>query len=426
VLFFYHPDQTVDNQNYFKGKLFEQVLKGYLEKLGYDVELRQKRNSLEYDLSGRARLGGIPLVGEAKAHGRSISGEMLSSFVGKVYPFHSKDQRTIGIYLSTSALTPDAEDYRRSLDPTQLNLLVSTGDELLSDISRELGLPREDTVKAAITKLGAYPLATHYLMTDRGLFLLQISATSTGATPALFSIMREDGVLIADPPFLDALKAAVPELGELEALYPSIGGVSLNSSRTEIQEGLILGTEWADYRLPASPEFFVGRQSSVDRIVSLIKSSDAPGVLQVKSRSGVGKSSLMAFLQSKLAELGYRSQLFDTRNIKSIFDLFSVVQRFTGSSIPPSDVGSMESQIGELARMTPRSVLLFDQFESTFGDPELFDAYEAIALSAVQHRPNITVVFARKNDLLTTYDNSRISLERLNGLSESILLILQL
>jgi hypothetical protein len=159
MLFFYHPDQTPDNQNYHKGKLFERVLKSYLEKLGYEVELRQKRNSLEYDLVGKARLGEIPLIGEAKAHGRSIAGQDLSSFVGKIYPFHSKDRRTIGVYLSTSALTPEADDFRGSLESTELNLKVRTGDELLSDISRELGLPREETIREATVKLGAYPLA---------------------------------------------------------------------------------------------------------------------------------------------------------------------------------------------------------------------------------------------------------------------------
>jgi hypothetical protein len=50
VFYFYHSDQSAENTNYHKGKLFETLLKQYLQKLGFSVDLRQKRNSLEYDL----------------------------------------------------------------------------------------------------------------------------------------------------------------------------------------------------------------------------------------------------------------------------------------------------------------------------------------------------------------------------------------
>ena len=42
MFIFYHTKQKEDNKNYHKGVLFEQLLKEYLEKLGYKIELRKK------------------------------------------------------------------------------------------------------------------------------------------------------------------------------------------------------------------------------------------------------------------------------------------------------------------------------------------------------------------------------------------------
>jgi hypothetical protein len=65
---------------------------------------------------------------------------------------------------------------------------------------------------------------------------------------------------------------------------------------------------------------------------------------------------------------------------------------------------------------------MIDQFESTFASSELFLLYESIALAAMKHRSKLTVIVARKNDLITTYDSSHVSLDRLNGLATSIVL----
>jgi hypothetical protein len=65
---------------------------------------------------------------------------------------------------------------------------------------------------------------------------------------------------------------------------------------------------------------------------------------------------------------------------------------------------------------------MIDQFESTFVSAELFLLYESIAIAAMKHRSKLTLIVARKNDLITTYDSSHVSLDRLNGLATSMVL----
>ena len=328
MFLFYHSEQNAENVSFHKGKLFEQLLKIYLEKLGYEVELRQRRNSLEYDLSGQARLGKNALIGEAKAHEKPISGGDFTSFVGKLFPLFAKDQDLLGLYLSTSSLTGEAEDFHRSLDGTGLKLEVSTGEKLMTRINAELGLPRPETLNNAVTDLGIFPLSIHFLMSNSGPYLVQIAADENGATPAWFAVMRQDGRLVREQAFLSALQSAIPELRELRPMYASSPRNLGEPVRKEIPEGLILGSEWADYRLPTAPEVFVGRRAVVERLIGRTFESTGAAVIQVKSRSGVGKSSLMAFLSDQLRKKeAVSTQLYDVRNIKSVLDLWSVIQR---------------------------------------------------------------------------------------------------
>jgi len=55
MFLFYHSSQDEKNISYYKGLLFEELLKAYLEQSGYNVELRKKHNSLEYDIEGKLK-----------------------------------------------------------------------------------------------------------------------------------------------------------------------------------------------------------------------------------------------------------------------------------------------------------------------------------------------------------------------------------
>jgi hypothetical protein len=108
---FYHSQQNADNVSYYKGTLFESLLQQYLCATGFNVELRRKKNSLEYDIEGKNVITNQHVIGEAKAYENPIKGKELSSFVGKLVPLGLLENRVHGIFLSTSSLTADAGDY---------------------------------------------------------------------------------------------------------------------------------------------------------------------------------------------------------------------------------------------------------------------------------------------------------------------------
>jgi hypothetical protein len=426
MFLFYHESQEAKSVGYYKGVLFEKLLKRYLGALGYEVQLRKKRNSLEYDIEGEARLDGRILIGEAKAHAAPVPAHDLTAFVGKLLPRKHKLPSLLGMFISASRLSPEAEDYHSTIPDSLIQVRILSGESLLVDIAAELHLPPPAVIQEAVTDIGYFPLSTHLLVVETGAHLLQISATNGEITPAVFSVMRSDGQLITEVQFLNDIRLRVPELQELTP------GFLLSNEdrkthpvpppRSPIPPGLVLGNDWADYRLPAPPAFFVGRRTFVERVIATIRDPNQ-AVIQIKSRSGVGKSSLMAFLSDRLKESKTRTALFDARNIKSVLDLWFVVQQLTESSQQAADFGEMERQIASLpSSVDLRRVLLMDQFESSFSDPELYAGFELLGLAAMRQRPRVALVLARKNDLLTTFDDQKISLDRLNEISESFLL----
>lgn len=424
MFIFYHREQNIQNASYHKGKLFEQLIQQYLQTMGYELTLRRKHNSLEYDLDGVSRLDNRTLIGEAKAYSGSVPAHELAAFVGKCLPRQKANSNTIALFLATSQLTPEAEDYQSTITPDMINLKVQSGNFLLQEIARQLELPTVATARHITTGLSLFPLSVHLLVTDVGPYILQIAAAESGATPASFILIRRDSQVISDQSFLDSLRQQVPELQELQPAHDKADiGSTRSNVRPSLSEGLILGNDWVDYRLPARPAYFIGRRQLAERIVKIVLSDDQPGVLQVKSRSGVGKSSLMAFLAEELSRLATKTHLYDARSLKSVLDVWAIVQRFTGTVNPAADLGEMERHIHDYAaRLDGSSVLLLDQFESTFIDADLFDAVEALIMSFVKSRPGLCIIIARKNDLVTTYDERRVSLDRINEVSSSILL----
>jgi hypothetical protein len=418
MFLFYHHEQDEKNVRYYKGKLFEKLLADYLNKNGYDVKLRQKHNSLEYDLEGIDKTTGIKIIGEAKAHSDSIDGQTISAFVGKIIPLGLLERKVHGLFLSTSSLTPEAQDYYRSVSHFGINSY--TGKELFDKIIESLDLPDNKLLNKKMIELKYNPIADFILTTDFGYFRLVIISANDTVTPSHFLVYNQYAELLTDSKFLKNLQNNIKELSSLEPIYGEIKRVSDNEYRT-IQEGLLLGKDWTDYRLPAGPQFYVGRTELIEQIISIIsKDNCSSHVLQIKSRSGVGKSSTLALIAYKYKELSYNVELHDARDIKSVLDIYSIVRRFTNSSKMPQDFTEVEEQLTQLAKNDKNThIFIVDQFESTFFQPDIFSAYEAIASIIYKLNLNLYFFLARKNDQLTTYDNTLISLLRLNSISQN-------
>lgn len=419
MFLYYHRKQNKKNESYYKGKLFEILLKRYLEASGFDVELRQKHNSLEYDIEGQDRTTKMKIVGEAKALTASVSAPVFTSFVGKLLPLGLIERNIKGLFLSTASLTPEANDYYRSV--TDLGIIAYTGEDLQKKIKTTLNSPNFEPLSKQLIKQGYVPQQGHVLVTENHIFTVVTAGSNVSVTPAHFAVFQDNGELLSDEMFSNELAEKVSELTSLAPILAKRRS-SFKSERV-IRKGLIVGDNWTDYRFPAAPEFFVGRESLIKRLLNYISLDRPPdsNVLQIKSRSGVGKSSTLAFLENELSKRGYTTELHDARDVKSILDIYSITQRFTESSSSPMDFKAIETQLDSLRERIgeSRAVFMVDQFESTFTSPEVFQAYESLAALFHKYSPNLWICFARKNDQITTYDDSKISLDRLNSFSKS-------
>ncbi|MDH6105021.1 hypothetical protein NWP22_03900 [Anabaenopsis tanganyikae CS-531] len=428
MFLFYHNQQTSANAHNYKGQLFEKLMKRYLDAVGYDVELNQIKNSLEYDIEGIHRTNDFRLLGEAKAEKRKQDKNPLTHFCAKYIPEKMRDKRLSGLFLSITPISKEAEDYYNSLSDLNLDLDVCTGKKLFDRVRKELRLPEPYTLSRQIEERSLFPHECYMLTTEQEIFLVQFAAESQSATTSLFALFRENGTLLSDYKYSELLSENISELSGLEAIIDTnrsqINNIDYKvdkpGTRT-IPKGLSVSKKWTDYRLPAAPDFFVGRQILVNKINGHLQSSDKSHIIQIKSRSGVGKSSFLAYINSKFQKQGYIIELHDARNIKSVIHLFSVIQRFTGFSLPPSDMREAEQQLQRLAnklKIHQFAIFMVDQFESTFSNYDLFNAYEDLIQIFSQLEANIFLFIARKSDLLTTYDEREINLGVIKQLSQ--------
>lgn len=297
MFLFYHTQQSEKNYRYYKGKLFENALSKYLKKSGYSVEIRCKHNSLEYDLEGINDTTRQKIVGEAKAHEEAIDGATVSSFVGKLIPLGLIQKDVFGLFLSTSSITAEAEDYMSKIE--ELGVRVISGKMMYENLIETLGLPREERLEKKINAMDYNPLFYHLLLTDIGEYVVVVCGGKDTITASYFIVFDKNENIVSDVKFLDNLVRFIKELSALNYIKATKEKVQILNR--EIPFGISYGKTWTDYRLPAAPNFYVGREELIDQILNFISedSEDDTHIIQIKSRSGVGKSSTLALLVEK-------------------------------------------------------------------------------------------------------------------------------
>ena len=420
MFLFYHTQQDQKNISHYKGILFEQFLKKLLEKLGYNnISLRRKHNSLEYDIEGTHSIHNRQtLISEAKGHTNTISSKEITSFVGKLIPLGLIDKKVLGVFFSTSSLSPDAEDYFSQLK--DISITKYCGEELFNLTCKEFELPKDAVLIKKLPSIFSHT-ASFLLITDTDFFKLLICRSSQKVSPDFFAIFDSKSNLISDSKFLDTIKDYMKELQELTPIMDNKVKPKIRSSGEVIESGLQLSTDWTDYKLPASPTFFIGRLSTLQKINKEIFKLNT-SLIQIKSRSGVGKSSLLAFVANKYFN-EYPNELHDSRDIKSPLDIYLIIQRFTSSSMLATDFKGIYDQLKMFSSKIQNKAFFFvDQFESTFNRKEIFETYESLFNLFQKFKDKIVVFIARKNDQLTTLDDVQVSLDKLNSISKSITL----
>ncbi len=402
------------NVSFYKGKLFEELLSEYLSKVGYEVELRRKKSSLEYDIEGKHKVTGTTLIGEAKAYSSVVEAEKVTSFIGKLAVPRKKDPSLDAIFLSTASISSESQNYLDDLDDKKIQAL--SGKELMASMIDVMNLPNIAILTKQLSGHGFTARNNFLLKTNIGVYIVLVAGTTENVTPSYLAIFNDKSELVSDEKFLREVVQRIPDFQNFE---PVIYGKKLKQRSINRQASYItVGSGWLDYRFPVDPKYFIGRSELIHEIKSHLETGSSPNIIQVKSRSGVGKSSLLVYLESLLAKTNV-VHTHDARNIKSQLDFLTLIQNITSTDEIIADINDVENAFKELfLSQKKKFLLIIDQFESTFTNPDVYYSYEALIDLALKYPKDLFIVIARKDDLLTTYDEKSINLDKLNLVSK--------
>ena len=193
------------------------------------------------------------------------------------------------------------------------------------------------------------------------------------------------------------------------------------------------GETWADYR-PARPEHFVGRKDVQNEIIRFLEAvreeKSGTRVFAVTGDSGMGKSSLIAKLRSRVQNQRYRGRFFiyavDVRAATGasyvLWSLLACLRKAaergfgTGDanalkisdSANPLESSSIQDFLTQLEQRKQVICLVFDQFEELYSKPEVFAVFEAaqrLLVSTVAAQSSLVLGFAWKTDSTVQQDH---------------------
>lgn len=421
-----------------KGVLFEMLARRLATQAGYkDVVLRAKHSSLEYDVEGRSVLHGLKLTGEAKAHEANIAGQVIAAFVGKLMPLAATGQ-VHGLFISTSGLTAEATDYLEAARPTlstfHIELRTLVGAEIPQFFVDSAGYVSDDTLRSRVRELYELELLDSWLVCgETGDLLVATCGPDNVSAATSFAAFKTDGTeLPLGEETRLRLESQVVDLSGL-TLITTDSDLTADRIRVERLPAVAAGASSFDYRFPAPPEHFIGRAGPLDELASTLEEvrlgSTAVRAVQVLSRSGVGKSSLL--LKTPTA-IDAPFVTIDGRSMRTPADVRLLVteavmcanQSF-GDLEPVAEPRSLEEagpRLEDLGRelIAKEAVLAIqvDQFESTLRLPVVFEAVLNLVETTTSRRLPIMWIFARKNDVAVTFDEgAQVDLGRLNEIS---------
>lgn len=255
-------DKISNSNEYDKGILFEKLVQKLVKACGYkNVELRRKQRSLEYDVHAISNLGNTTLVGEAKAIQKKVSDELFK-FVAKMLIDWNANKSTLGFFISTSELTAETTDYFNAVSSIY-NLQVLAGEiSILNKLAETAGYLNINQIGALATeKYGGKANECIFLVTDRGEFYIQLICKDELTVANSFCVFDHKGNEIQDESFLAYVNKMLANLKDLTPLFINRKNhKNYEFDSKKIDQGfisMVQGKGWFDYKLPASPEYFI-------------------------------------------------------------------------------------------------------------------------------------------------------------------------
>jgi hypothetical protein len=361
---------------------------------------------VELDVRVRHKLTGHPAIAECKAYSNAVSVEQLAAFYGKLAVARFNEPNTQGFFLALPRLTAEATEQSRHIegrDPHFRSLIAQDVVDALMELKvvvpppRDLGLTSDPAV--VISEHGVYSAVIELDPVQRTGTRILSWGTQPVPNPVkklLTAHTDYGGGLPVHDAASDVAGIAVrPKSPDAEPLIVTVAGSS----------------EDFEYQLPASPQFFIGRENLVTELSRLI--GQRARVIVLNAQSGWGKSSLALKFRQLVVDLRGYATIVDSRTASPGGFLTAVLRR---AALEAQDIGVLKlggenswatlvsslRSIGsaEWAEERGPLVVFFDQFENVFRDILLTRDFRDLALAVRETPGRLMIGFAWKTDLV--------------------------
>ncbi len=413
-------------KSHARGKLFEKIAAQVLRHSGYEIDRHEPNVThagMEIDIEGKARIAGVPLYAECKCYSADVNCEKLQTFYGKYMTRWFHNNKAHGLFLAIPGINSHAMGFYREnceanvqitvrllQEPAVLDALVASNIVVAPGIIQN-HIPQENGT------FGDRVL----VCSNRGFFWLQYLIPIGAGIAKSIQIFDSIGNPILDKETQGYLLELMPEAQQFEILCSPNQSHKKPTADIEPMEDVVEvrgSSACFEYQFPAAPQFFVGRQTFLDRIqqfaISVVEKRTSSRSILFEANSGWGKSSLVLAAVNHLNNMGHYALAFDSRSASSPHFVLQAVEHilkrfgdFDGHVTESPVIGGFEGassailQVGK--QLEPAQKLLFiffDQFENVFHLLDLLSMLAQLNLKVADVGSNVVLGFSWKTDLV--------------------------
>lgn len=418
--------ETESGRSQARGKLFEKIVAEVMRRHGYEIDeyrTNVTHAGMEIDIEGKTTMTGIPVYCECKCYSSDIGVEKLQTFYGKYMTQWFKNNKAQGLFIALPGINSHAMGfYKENCEANdQITVRLLQEPDVLDALVKSKLVISDNEIAMKVENTAGIPGDSVLICSDKGFFWLQYIVPIGSGLASKIQIFDSLGHPITDQPTIDYLAALVSEVKEFEmVLVQQEIERSSAKQREDIDEIVELrgSSSCFEYQFPASPEYFIGRNSLLDSIdkyiIEIINNNTSSRGILFEANSGWGKSSLVLTTIARAKKNGHYAVAIDSRSASSSQFIMKAVQyiltkfeSFNGylskQLIVTGFDGAVQSLIEVDKTLKSQGKLLFiffDQFENIFYLHDVLTKITQLCLKISDNCSNIILGFSWKTDLV--------------------------